>query len=91
MAECVHRCADEHRPRPNAALVRSRWTICTTATFAHEREQFFDINARGNFFQRSETHDAIAIDYECRGESDATFFSTIEQAVRGDDLALRVA
>lgn len=91
MAQRVHRRADEHRARPYAALARRCRGPGAAAEFAHECEQFLDVDARRDFFQRAETHDAIVIYYERGRESDAAFFCAVEQVIRFDDFAAGVA
>ena len=91
MAERVHRRADKHQSRENAALARLRRRFAAAAKLSHQSEQLIDVDARCDLFKRAETYDSLAIDHKCRGECDAAFFAAVEQPVCLDDFAPRVA
>jgi hypothetical protein len=91
VAKRVHRRSEEHQSGEDAAVAWFGLRFGATPKFAHQSKQLIDADARCDLFQRAESHDAIAIDHKRGRESDAAFFTRVEQAVCVDDLAPCVA
>src|ERR1700735_2411451 len=90
-ADRVHRRAQKHRSREDAALARLRRRFAAAPKLSHQSEQLFHVDARCDAFKRAETYDSLAIDHKCRGKCDAAFFAAVEQPVCLDDFATCVA